>query len=82
MQIRRPHLNKPLYDMLPWLYGSGGLALLAFSYFRISGWLSVLVALAGLGGITWGLAIGLRRRDFRTMRDEYGGGTLPPDNQD
>lgn len=82
MQVRRPHLNQPLYDLLPWLYGIGGLAVIALSYFRVSGWLSVVLALAGLGGVTWGLAIGLRRRDFRAMRDEYGGEGLPPDDQD
>jgi hypothetical protein len=82
VQVRRPHLNKPLYELLPWLYGIGGLAVIALSYFRVSGWLSALLALAGLGGVIWGLAIGLRRRDFRAMRDEYGGAGLPPDDQD
>lgn len=82
MHVRRPHIAQPLYDLLPWLYGLGGLAVLALSYFRLRGWLSGVLGLAGLAAVVWGLAIGLRRRDFRAMRHEYGGDGLPPGNQD
>lgn len=82
VRARRPHIAKPLYDLLPWLYGLGGLAVLALSYARLKGWMSGLLGLAGLAALVWGLVIGLRRRDFRAMRHEYGGEGLPPDSQD
>ncbi len=81
VRAHRPHIAKPLYDLLPWLYGLGGLTVLALSYIRLKGWLSGVLGLAGVSAIVWGLAIGLRRRDFRAMRDEYGGDGLPPGNQ-
>ncbi|MGE0436190.1 MAG: hypothetical protein AB7G76_10825 [Steroidobacteraceae bacterium] len=56
--------------------------MLALSYFRLRGWLSGLLGLSGLAAVIWGLAIGLRRRDFRAMRHEYGGEGLPPRDQD
>ncbi len=82
MPVRRPHIAQPLYDLLPWLYGLGGLALLGLSYFRTRGWLSGVLALAGLAGLVWGLVIGLRRRDFRALRGEYGGDSVPRPDQD
>ncbi|MBV6424421.1 MAG: hypothetical protein NAOJABEB_02231 [Steroidobacteraceae bacterium] len=82
MRVHRPHIAQPLYDLLPWLYGLGGLVVLALSYLRLKGWLSGLLGLAGLAAVIWGLAIGLRRRDFRAMRHEYGGDGLPPRDQD
>ena len=59
-----------------------GLVVLALSYFRLTGWLGGMLGLAGLASLVWGLVIGLRRRDFRAMRHEYGGDGLPPGNQD
>ncbi len=82
MRARRPHIAQPLYDLLPWLYGIGGLLVLSLSYFRLTGWLGGLLGVAGLASLVWGLVIGLRRRDFRAMRHEYGGDGLPPGNQD
>lgn len=82
MRVHRPHIAKPVYDLLPWLYGLGGLGTLGLSYFRTRGWLSGLLAIAGIAGVVWGLAIGLRRRDFRAMRHEYGGENLPRSDQD
>lgn len=81
MRAHRPHFAKPLYDLLPWLYGFGGLMVLALSYFRLKGWLSGVLGLVGLSAVVWGLVIGLRRRDFRAMRHEYGGDVLPPGKQ-
>lgn len=80
--MRRPHIARPVYELLPWLYGIGGLALLGLSYFRAHGWLSAALAIPGLAGLVWGLMIGLRRRDFRAMRDEYGGDSVPRPDQD
>ena len=82
MRVHRPHIAKPVYDLLPWLYGLGGLVVPALSYFRLTGWLGGMLGLAGLASLVWGLVIGLRRRDFRAMRHEYGGDGLPPGNQD
>ena len=80
MHVHRPHFAKPIYELLPWLYGLGGLVVLALSYFRLKGWRAGLLGLAGLVALVWGLAIWLRRRDFRAMRHEYGGDGLPPGN--
>lgn len=82
MSPARPRIAKPLYDFKPWFYGLLGLAALALSYLRLEGALSGLVALVGLAACIWALVIALRRRDFRAMRDEYGGDSLPPPGRD
>jgi hypothetical protein len=82
VRVHRPHIAKPVYDLLPWLYGVGGLVVLALSYLRLTGWLGGILGVAGLASLVWGLVIGLRRRDFRAMRHEYGGDGLPPDRKE
>jgi hypothetical protein len=64
-------LSKPLYESLPWLYGIGGVFALAVSYRLQEGWFSHLLTLLGIGGLVFGIVIGLRRRDFRATRSEY-----------
>jgi hypothetical protein len=55
----------PLYEILPALYVLGAGALLYGSYRLHSGPLSLLLMLAGAFGAVAGVAIWLRRRDFR-----------------
>jgi hypothetical protein len=64
-------LSKPLYESLPWLYALAGLFGLAVGYRLQEGWWSHLFSLAGIGGVTLGIVIGLRRRDYRARRAQY-----------
>jgi|HubBroStandDraft_6_1064221.scaffolds.fasta_scaffold415733_2 hypothetical protein len=61
----------PLYEILPALYVLGAGALLYGSYRLHSGPLSLLLMLAGAFGAVAGVAIWLRRRDFRAAHAEY-----------
>jgi hypothetical protein len=63
--------SKPVYDSLPWAYALAGAVLIAISYQLHSGSLSVLLLLAGTLGLVGGVAIWLRRRDFRATHAEY-----------
>jgi hypothetical protein len=68
-----PHLSRPLYEGLPWLYISTGLAALVASYlWAARGTLSLLVGLLGLLILVGGIVVLLRRRDYRALRSEYG----------
>jgi hypothetical protein len=70
---RRPRkrLSRPLYESLPWLYVAGGAGAVAVSYLTLSRPLSLLLGLAGIIALIAGLAVALRRRDFRELRANY-----------
>jgi len=72
MQRRAPHLSRPVYEFLPWIYIICGVLLLIASYL-LSGFakLSLAVGLAGLAGVVGGYVVLLRRRDYRALRAEY-----------
>jgi hypothetical protein len=72
MQRHAPHLSRPLYEFLPWIYIICGVLLLIGSYL-LSGFakLSLAVGVAGLAGVVGGYVVLLRRRDYRALRAEY-----------
>jgi hypothetical protein len=70
---RRSHrFSRPVYEGLPWLYISGGIAALIASYLLASrgGW-SLLTGLLGLVILVGGIVVLLRRRDYRQLRSQY-----------
>jgi hypothetical protein len=72
MQRRTPHLSRPLYEGLPWLYIICGLMLLAGSYLLAAhGVMSLAVGMLGLAALVGGFAVLLRRRDYRALRARY-----------
>jgi len=75
-------LANPLYESLPVLYIIGGAALLFGSYRLHSGPLSVLSMVAGGVGLIAGVAVWLRRRDFRATNAEYWANHDPNDKND
>ena len=64
-------LPKPLYESVPWAYVAAGLAALGVGYRLRTGAPATLVSLAGFGSIIGGIAIWLRRRDYRASRADY-----------
>ena len=84
MPRRSHHFSHPVYEGLPWLYITCGVAALIASYLLASrGRLSLLVGLLGLGILVGGIVVLLRRRDFRELRSQYAnpdslGGKDPP----
>jgi len=71
MSRSRKRLSRPLYESLPWLYVAGGVVALTVSYFSVSRPLSLLLGLCGVIALVGGLAVWLRRRDFRELRANY-----------
>ncbi len=71
------HVPRRLYEGLPWLYITLGLAALAYSYLASGASARSLIAgLAGLAGVLAGAVLLLRRREFRALGRRYGtGGT-------
>lgn len=70
----RPHIyfSRPIYESLPWVYLTLGVAAFVGSYLlRAVPALSVLAAVAGFAGVIGGAVILLRRRDYRDMRARY-----------
>jgi hypothetical protein len=63
-------LPRPLYEALPYAYMGGGVALLAIAYFIDQGPRGLLLA-AGAIGLTLGLVLWMRRRDYRASQREY-----------
>jgi hypothetical protein len=64
-------LANPVYESLPLVYLLAG-ALLCFASYRLhSGVLSVLLLIAGTLGMIAGVAVWLRRRDFRAADPQY-----------
>jgi LPXTG-motif cell wall-anchored protein len=61
-----------VYEGLPWLYAVvGALAIGAGYRLRSTGALSTAISLAGLVGLIAGVAVWLRRRDYRAGRGDY-----------
>ncbi len=66
------HFSRPVYEGLPWLYISFGVAGLAASYLlAASGALSALAGVLGPVTLLGGIGVLLRRRDLRQLRSEY-----------
>jgi hypothetical protein len=65
------HLNKPVYESIPVVYGALGATLLWVSYrYREDSW-STLCAVAGLLGLVAGLMVWMHRRDYRATSADY-----------
>jgi hypothetical protein len=72
MQRRTPHLSRPVYEGLPWVYIIFGLLALAASYLLAArGLLSLATGLCGLACLIGGIVLLLRRRDYRALRSRY-----------
>ena len=71
MQRPNPHISRPVYEGLPWLYIILGLVALLTSYLLARGTLSLLVGVLGLVCVVGGFALLLRRRDYRALRSQY-----------
>ena len=72
MQRPSPHLSRPLYEGLPWIYimfGSG--ALIASYALAARGALSLVIGVLGLVCVLGGCVLLLRRRDYRQLRSQY-----------
>jgi len=61
-------LTKPVYELLPYFYLGAGLAALGFSMYLNYWYWPVICLLAGIALVTAGLALWLKRRDFRRNR--------------
>ena len=72
MARHAPHLSRPVYEILPWVYIICGLAALMASYLLAArGVVSLAVGLMGLSGLVAGMVVLLRRRDYRALRSQY-----------
>jgi len=72
MPRRIPHLSRPIYEGLPWIYIICGVAALIASYLLASrGLLSFTAGLLGLCSVVGGFVVLLRRRDYRALRSQY-----------
>jgi len=72
MPQRSHRFSHPVYEGLPWLYITCGLAALIASYRLTSrGGLSLLTGLLGLVVLVGGIVVLLRRRDYRELRSQY-----------
>jgi hypothetical protein len=67
----RKRLSRPLYESLPWLYAGGGIGAIAASYPLVARPWSLVLGLCGVVALIAGLAVWLRRRDFRELRANY-----------
>jgi len=63
-------IPRPLYEAIPYAYIAGGVALLGAAYFYEQGPRGLLLVL-GAAGLTAGLVLWMRRRDYRASRREY-----------
>ena len=67
-----PHLSRPVYEGLPWIYIISGIGALITSYLLAArGVLSLLVGMPGLACVVGGFVLLLRRRDYRALRSQY-----------
>jgi len=63
-------IPRPVYEVLPYLYMVLGAGLLGAAYFMPTGPRGWLLA-AGAIGLTLGLVLWMRRRDYRESQREY-----------
>lgn len=63
-------IPRPLYEALPYGYILSGAALLVAAYFMEGGPRGLLLA-GGVLGLTAGLVLWMRRRDYRANHSEY-----------
>jgi hypothetical protein len=69
---RGPHLSRPVYEGLPWVYITCGVAALVASYLLAArGVVSLGAGVLGLLGLVAGIVVLLRRRDYRALRSQY-----------
>jgi hypothetical protein len=67
-----PHLSRPVYEFLPWVYIICGAAALLASYLLATRrGFSLAVGLLGLSAVVAGIVVLLRRRDYRELRAQY-----------
>jgi membrane associated rhomboid family serine protease len=72
MVHRGPHLSRPVYEGLPWIYIACGVAALVASYLLAArGVVSVAAGVLGVLGLVAGIVVLLRRRDYRALRSQY-----------
>ena len=72
MPRRTPHLSRPVYEVLPWIYIIFGLGALITSYLLAArGLLSFTAGVVGLFCVVGGFVVLLRRRDYRALRSQY-----------
>ncbi len=70
-------MSKPIYESLPWLYSGCGAGALLAGYRMRTGAGATLVSLGGLIALVAGVAVWLRRRDFRARSAAYRGEEPP-----
>ena len=63
-------IPRPLYEALPYAYMGVGVGLLGAAYFMHQGPRGLLLALGAIG-LTVGLVLWMRRRDYRASQREY-----------
>ncbi len=63
-------IPRPLYEILPYLYMGSGAGLLGAAYLIEQGPRGLLLVL-GAAGLTLGLVLWMRRRDYRASQREY-----------
>ena len=61
-------LSKPIYELLPYFYMAGGLMALGASMYLNYWYWPTICLIAGFALLIGGLAIWLKRRDFRQNR--------------
>jgi len=73
-------LSRPLYEALPYVYMTIGVAACAASFlWREPGW-SDLLAAFGMIALVIGLVLVLKRRDYRIQKRRYGADFDDDDN--
>ncbi len=68
-------IPRPLYESLPYVYITAGVAALLLSFAIDRGPRGLLLA-TGLVSLTAGLVLWMRRRDYRAARREYNARSL------
>jgi hypothetical protein len=63
-------IPRPVYELIPYAYMAAGAGALAAAYFLERGPRGWLLAL-GAVGLTLGLVLWMRRRDYRQSQSEY-----------